>query len=244
MRADGGWLGPTDRDDGRCVSSIVVTCAAVTLASMMAISTLENVTAARPSAAPRWLELVATRSEPRSGGHVEKLPDVQALIAWLDQHALKTEVEPTTADLASVRHVRNALRELTVARVQARPPHPQAIDTVNAVIARAAKTTRHIVVPDPIEPGRLRRRVPDVDAALTLVVDETVDALSSERAADLRECEEVGCGEIFIDTTGRRRWCSSLTCGTRARVRAHRARKAARSTSAGGLEAVDPVVDA
>ena len=132
--------------------------------------------------------------------------------------------------------MRNAIRELTVARVQARPPHPQAIDTVNAVIARAAKTARHIVVPDPIEPGRLRRRVPDVDAALTLIVEETVDALSSERAADLRECEESGCGEIFVDTTGRRRWCSSLTCGTRARVRAHRARKAAAAAESGPVD--------
>ena len=200
----------------------------------------DTLTPARPTTTPRWLELVGTRSETQSGAHVEKLPNVEALIEWLDEHDLKTEVEATPADLASVRHVRNALRELTVARVQGRAAHPQAIDTVNAVITRAAKTARHIVVPDPIEPGRLRRRVPDVDAALNLIVEETVDALSSERAADLRECEEPGCGEIFVDTSGRRRWCSSLTCGTRARVRAHRARKAA---SASGRRPHDPVVD-
>jgi predicted RNA-binding Zn ribbon-like protein len=201
----------------------------------------DTLTPTRAPSAPRWLELVGTRSDPPTGGHVEKLPDVQALIGWLDEHALKTEAEPTPADLASVRHVRNALRELTVARVQGRAAHPQAIDTVNAVIARATKTARHIVVPDPIEPGRLRRRVPDVDTALTLIVEETVDALSSERAADLRECEEPGCGEIFVDASGRRRWCSSLTCGTRARVRAHRARKAA---SGSGRVPADPVADA
>ena len=201
----------------------------------------DTLTPTRAPTTPRWLELVGTRSDRPTGGHVEKLPDVQALTEWLDEHALKTEAEPTPADLASVRHVRNALRELTVARVQGRAAHPQAIDTVNAVIARASKTARHIVVPDPIEPGRLRRRVPDVDAALTLIVEETVDALSSERAADLRECEEPGCGEIFVDASGRRRWCSSLTCGTRARVRAHRARKAA---SGSGRVPAGPVADA
>ena len=201
----------------------------------------DTLTSPRPTTTtPRWLDLVGTRSETQSGAHVDKLPDVQALTEWLDLHALKTEAEPTPADLASVRHVRNALRELTVARVQGRTAHPQAIDTVNAVIARAAKTARHIVVPDPIEPGRLRRRVPDVDAALTLIVEETVDALSSERAADLRECEELGCGEIFVDAAGRRRWCSSLTCGTRARVRAHRARKASGTSGRGPADhAVD-----
>ncbi|HEY8729371.1 MAG TPA: ABATE domain-containing protein, partial [Acidothermaceae bacterium] len=63
----------------------------------------ETLTPTRAPTTPRWLELVGTRTETRSGGYVEKLPDVQGLIGWLDEHALKTEAEPTPADLASVR---------------------------------------------------------------------------------------------------------------------------------------------
>ena len=173
----------------------------------------------------RWLDLVATRSNWPSRAPLERLPDVDALSSWLDQHALAPEADPTAADLAAVRQTRAALRELAAARVEGRTPHPSAFDTVNAALARAAKAPRHIVVPDPIEPGYVRRRVPDVDAALTLIIEQAVDAMSSTEAAYLRECEEATCRELFLDSTGRRRWCSTPACGIRARVRAYRARQ-------------------
>ncbi len=135
------------------------------------------------------------------------------------------ETEPTAADLAAVRQIRAALRELAAARVEGRTPHPSAFDTVNAALTRAAKAPRHIVVPDPIEPGYVRRRVADVDAALTLIIEQAIDAMSGADAAYLRECEEATCRELFLDSTGRRRWCSTPACGIRARVRAYRARQ-------------------
>lgn len=44
--------------------------------------------------------------------------------------------------------------------------------------------------------------------------------------ACLKLCE--GCGVPFVDTTknGSKKWCSPTTCGNRAKVRAHRDRKA------------------
>ncbi len=172
----------------------------------------------------RWLDLVATRSNWPSRAPIERLPDLPALRSWLEGHALATEADPTVADLAAVRQIREALRELAVARVEGAAPHPSAFDAVNAAFARAAKAPRHIVVPDPIEPGHLRRRVPDVDAALTLIIEQAIDTMSGADAAYLRECEEASCRELFLDSTGRRRWCSTPACGIRARVRAHRAR--------------------
>jgi predicted RNA-binding Zn ribbon-like protein len=175
----------------------------------------------------RWLDLVGTRVNWPAAVPVEKLPDVAALARWFEQHGIRPEAEPTNADLASVRQVRAALRELAVARAQHRAAHPQALDTVNAALARAFRTPRHIVVPDPFEPGRLRRRLPDVDAALMLVIEESVDSLAGHNAAHLRQCEDSTCGALFFDVSGRRRWCSAQSCGTRARVRAHRARQRA-----------------
>ena len=181
-------------------------------------------TAAPADSGTRWLDLVATRANWPSRTPLERLPDLGALGSWLEHHALTPEAEPTAADLAAVRQIRAALRELAAARVEGRTPHPAAFDTVNAALARSAKAPRHIVVPDPIEPGYVRRRVPDVDAALTLIIEQAIDAMSSTEAAYLRECEEASCRELFFDSTGRRRWCSTPACGIRARVRAYRAR--------------------
>jgi predicted RNA-binding Zn ribbon-like protein len=180
--------------------------------------------AARADTGMRWLDLVATRANWPSRVPLERLPDLDALSSWLDDHALAPEAAPTAADLNAVRQIRAALRELAAARVEGRTPHPSAFDTVNAALARAAKAPRHIVVPDPIEPGYVRRRVSDVDAALTLMIEQAIDTMSSTEASYLRECEEVSCRELFLDSTGRRRWCSTPACGIRARVRAHRAR--------------------
>jgi predicted RNA-binding Zn ribbon-like protein len=181
-------------------------------------------TESRTDNGARWLDLVATRANWPSRAPLERLPDLDALSRWLDEHALAPEADPTAADLAAVRQIRAALRELAAARVEGRTPHPSAFDAVNAALARAAKAPRHIVVPDPIEPGYLRRRVPDVDAALTLIIEQAVDTMSSAEAGHLRECEEASCRELFLDSTGRRRWCSTPACGIRARVRAYRAR--------------------
>ncbi|HEY3923097.1 MAG TPA: CGNR zinc finger domain-containing protein [Acidothermaceae bacterium] len=180
--------------------------------------------AARADTGTRWLDLVATRANWPSRVPLERLPDLDALSSWLDDHALAPEAAPIAADLNAVRQIRAALRELAAARVEGRTPHPSAFDTVNAALARAAKAPRHIVVPDPIEPGYVRRRVPDVDAALTLMIEQAIDTMSSTEAGYLRECEEASCRELFLDSTGRRRWCSTPACGIRARVRAHRAR--------------------
>ena len=180
--------------------------------------------ATRTDNGTRWLDLVATRANWPSRAPLERLSDLDTLRSWLEHHAMAPEADPTAADLAAVRQIRAALRELAAARVEGRTPHPSAFDTVNAALARAAKAPRHIVVPDPIEPGYLRRRVPDVDAALTLIIEQAVDTMSSAEAAYLRECEEVSCRELFLDPTGRRRWCSTPACGIRARVRAYRAR--------------------
>jgi predicted RNA-binding Zn ribbon-like protein len=188
----------------------------------------------------RWLDLVATRANWPSRVPLERLPDLAALRGWLERHALVPEAEPTAADLAAVRQTRAALRELAIARVDGSTPHPSAFDTVNAALTRAAKAPRHIVVPDPIEPGYLRRWVPDVDAALTLIIEQAIDTMSSTEAAHLRACEEASCRELFLDSTGRRRWCSTPACGVRARVRAHRARQRAGAAQSLREGATDP----
>jgi predicted RNA-binding Zn ribbon-like protein len=45
--------------------------------------------------------------------------------------------------------------------------------------------------------------------------------------ARVHRCPGRNCGWLFLDTSGRRRWCSMATCGSRAKMRAMYARRRA-----------------
>ncbi|MDX6280555.1 MAG: hypothetical protein QOH03_1626 [Kribbellaceae bacterium] len=59
------------------------------------------------------------------------------------------------------------------------------------------------------------------------LVDELVMAagrlVEREDLGRLRECQDAGCGWLFLDRSknGSRRWCSSRDCGNRARAKRH-----------------------
>jgi predicted RNA-binding Zn ribbon-like protein len=73
--------------------------------------------------------------------------------------------------------------------------------------------------------GALRAHPPaDVDEALSRIATELVADLTGPRRSQVGYCGDDTCSGFFVDPTGRRRWCSSERCGTRMRVRAHRAR--------------------
>ncbi|WP_405062183.1 CGNR zinc finger domain-containing protein [Kribbella sp. NBC_01505] len=82
--------------------------------------------------------------------------------------------------------------------------------------------------------GAMRRATPVGPRALEWLgvdlVDELVLAtsrlLEREDLSRLRECQDNGCGWLFLDRSknGSRRWCSSGDCGNRARAKRHYAR--------------------
>jgi predicted RNA-binding Zn ribbon-like protein len=56
------------------------------------------------------------------------------------------------------------------------------------------------------------------------VAKAAAELLGTRPAPAVRACPGRGCGWLFLDRTGRRRWCSMATCGNRAKVRRHYAR--------------------
>jgi predicted RNA-binding Zn ribbon-like protein len=54
------------------------------------------------------------------------------------------------------------------------------------------------------------------------------------RLARLRRCPGRDCGWLFLDTSGRRTWCSMASCGSREKMRRMYARKRAAAASAAG----------
>jgi predicted RNA-binding Zn ribbon-like protein len=48
--------------------------------------------------------------------------------------------------------------------------------------------------------------------------------LASTELETVGRCPGEGCGWLFLDTRGRRRWCTMAVCGNRAKARRHAAR--------------------
>ena len=159
-----------------------------------------------------WLNLLATRGQTFGAHPVERLPDPAAAAAWLDLVGLPPDAPLAAAELAELVSLREALRELAMAAVEERPASPQARRLVGE---RAATALPHLAAGD--EP------VP-VPESLGAIAAQALVTLAGPDRHLLKECAEADCRWVFLDPSGRRRWCPNPACATRGRVRAHRAR--------------------
>ena len=115
-----------------------------------------------------------------------------------------------------------ALRDATYAVVVGRPG-----DGDWYVVARQAEAARCAarLVPDT---GRSSVRTASwapstnrLDAPLLAIATAVGDYVSAEPYVPVGVCDGQGCGWVFADPHGRRRWCSMALCGNRAKVRRH-----------------------
>jgi predicted RNA-binding Zn ribbon-like protein len=67
----------------------------------------------------------------------------------------------------------------------------------------------------------------DLESLLWKIAGAAADLLTSDTLARVGECQGVGCGWLFIDTSKNhsRRWCDMEGCGNRAKARRHYKRK-------------------
>jgi predicted RNA-binding Zn ribbon-like protein len=71
--------------------------------------------------------------------------------------------------------------------------------------------------------GVIRSEIPaSTGLALPLlaIAQSAGELLTSEAVRAVKSCPGDDCGWLFIDSRGRRRWCSMSSCGNRAKVRA------------------------
>jgi predicted RNA-binding Zn ribbon-like protein len=169
-----------------------------------------------------WLNFLATRGQSFSARPIERLPDPGRLATWLDRVELAPRAAPTADDLKDAHRLREALRALALAVLADTAPPADRLDQVRALV---------LAVPDagglPIAiDGALRRPAPaDASAALARIAVQALDHLAGADRRQLRICAEHDCRCVFLDTSGRRRWCPSPACASRGRVRALRARR-------------------
>jgi hypothetical protein len=123
--------------------------------------------------------------------------------------------EPTEAVLGRALALRDALYDVAL------DPRPGAAwEVVAAEAGRAAAAAT--LTPE-------GWRLPATPESPLLAFARAAGELLASDHAPLRRCPGSGCGWLFLDPRGRRRWCTMATCGNRAKVRAHAAR--ARATA-------------
>lgn len=181
-----------------------------------------------PADLDEWL---GDHTEPiDSGATARELQDARALRAAIGRLAVAAAPAPSGSTDAAARTAVAAGLRAGSGRTR---PAPDDIDTVNLFAA----------LPDvpPSLPGGRRRaganRVRLAQAlssvardAVALFTEVGFDDLAADgQPTRLSRCSADDCGLVFYDSSrgGTRRWCSMQRCGNRAKVRAHRARRAA-----------------
>jgi len=187
------------------------------------------------------LELASTIRHDGNGGTADDLADVQGLTDWIRAQAdlLGDAVEPDfTADEAirsQVVAVRQAVRALFARAVSPAPPSPadahrllpadQAVDRLNAAVARQPVVPQLRWPADGAPVVRLRSTEPDPSIRLTAALARAaIDFLTGPQREKLRACTAPRCVRYFLKTHGRQAWCKE-SCGNRARVARHYQRR-------------------
>jgi predicted RNA-binding Zn ribbon-like protein len=117
--------------------------------------------------------------------------------------------------------LRHHLHTLFAARIDDRPPPPDAVRGLDCWLHQAWASQSFGA------DGNVHWRADARDARLSLkrIALDAVDLLGGPSASRLRRCANTtSCGWLFLDTTKnqRRRWCAMETCGTSDKMKRYR----------------------
>jgi predicted RNA-binding Zn ribbon-like protein len=172
-----------------------------------------------------WLDFTMTLLD-RYGEPHDLVGTPQQLRAWLTEWGLAPSGPVTDDDVARAQRLREALHGLGRSAAAEAQPSRRDVLVLDASLLDDA----------PLELRRTGRRLAvsrpaTTRAALARLARQAADDLTGPHHARLRACGDEECSGVFLDPTGRRRWCSDERCGVKARVRAHRARARAAKES-------------
>jgi predicted RNA-binding Zn ribbon-like protein len=129
------------------------------------------------------------------------------------RRAARRDEHPARAVLSAARRLRSAAYKAVLD-----PDDRSAAAVVTGYVRRAGSVVR-------VEPGRPPRwefpRKTGLDLPLLAIAWTVSDLLTTVDLDRVRTCPGHHCGWLFLDTSGRRRWCSMSSCGNRAKVAAY-----------------------
>jgi predicted RNA-binding Zn ribbon-like protein len=130
-----------------------------------------------------------------------------------------------TRELAAARELRRAIHAIFAAIAGGKAPPARAMTLLtdtHAQATAAARLTRRDGAWALDWPARDPRRV-----RFAVAVDAVTLLGDPQRLSRVRLCPGRNCGWLFLDASGRRRWCSMATCGSREKMRRMYARRRA-----------------
>lgn len=174
-----------------------------------------------------WLDFAITLVGRYDDAPVDLVASPDRLRAWLVRWGLAPTGAVTAEDVEFARTLRESLHALArTAATGGTNPAPGDIRVVDRCLSYDAPVRLRRG-----DAGLTTRRPRTTREALARLARQAVDDLTGPNAARLRTCGDEECSGVFVDPTGRRRWCSDERCGVKARVRAHRARAKERSAA-------------
>jgi predicted RNA-binding Zn ribbon-like protein len=178
-----------------------------------------------------FVNTVAFRADPgRKKDHLQRAEDVQrwARQAQLpDRAAINSGPLAGTAGLRRIRAVREQLFAVFHAVANDDPIPADTLARVgNALRDCCAKRSLSIEGTEvrwTWRPGAQR-----TDYLLYPVLTAATDLLTSDSRSLVRQCEDAGCGWLFLDRSNarKRRWCTMADCGNRNKARKYYRREA------------------
>ncbi|MGH3097396.1 MAG: CGNR zinc finger domain-containing protein [Streptosporangiales bacterium] len=115
--------------------------------------------------------------------------------------------------LAGARRLRTVLHSAVLD-----PTDESALGAVTGFVRRASAVAA--LQPGPVPAWQVSDST-DLERPVHATALAARDLLTSPVLPVVRTCPGHGCGWLFIDRSGRRRWCSMSACGNRAKVRAY-----------------------
>lgn len=114
--------------------------------------------------------------------------------------------------------LRESLRELFAAHVDAVAPSPDAVQALNDALTSAPGALLLHFEPTAGFSRRADHAVTQVvERIMALIADDAAALLTGDAASVLARCEAERCGRFFLRTHARRQWCSNR-CGDRVRA--------------------------
>ena len=147
----------------------------------------------------------------------EVLNSPDDLRRWGIRLGLGDSKRPSRKELDSALELRDALHHAFAATARGDEPHRADLATIAEHHAEATSAAQ-LKARD----GAYSLAWPQSDPRRTrfaVAVDAVALLADTERLARIRHCPGHDCGWLFLDTSGRRRWCSMDTCGSRAKMR-------------------------
>jgi predicted RNA-binding Zn ribbon-like protein len=156
-----------------------------------------------------------------------------ALVSWgrrLEVLTTSGRVEATEDDIAAALALRATIHDTFASIAAGDAPGEDALSRLHAIYAQA--TAKATLVRDSTSSWRLAWPELQVDSVRHAVASDAIALLAdSDRLTRVKQCPGPHCGGLFLDASGRRRWCSMDACGSRTKMRRLYERQRAAATT-------------